>query len=617
MHIVGKSRTQMQLGYSLENEIESDNEVRVIDAFIDTVDMVKCGFKQMKDAKEGRPGYAPQDLCKLYVYGNLNCIRSSRRLARECCRNIEVKWLLNELRPDFRTISDFRKDNSEALVNLFREFNRFIRGKANSELYSVDGSKFRASNSRTRVFTACELDERIARLSIKLEDYLHLLDQNDQTENDIEPGTSDFKSMTKEEILAKIEKTKEKLEQYQQYLNTLHDSGQTQLSLTDPDARIMRTGNGYCVGYNVQTAVDSDHNIADFLVSTSSTDHGLLDPTLAGTRLNHNDGIINATADKGYEKPEDIVACLQNGIIPNVIPPEGKTSYKLETEYISSPISEQMRTSTQPVDIKKMLQSGTIPDALKNVLTDIKVVEKKERIIDDSEYDPKMSIQEYLAEAAKGYFLRDIQEDKVYCPGGQILRRISTRPDNSATYQNKRACEKCPFHDKCTKEKFRRVRFKPRQCRVELREWDTKTTYKTSNASHVTIKKVVSFVFTPIQSYMKQRKCLSEHPFGTIKRAFNGSYFLTRGKRKVAAETALLCLAYNIRHAIKRIGVPELLKAVRAFARMRFLLLFWGLFFDFIHPRKAVMPTYRMVGRLLSDARKDISKKSYFLSLAA
>ena len=379
MHIVGKSRTQMLLGYSLESEIEPDNEVRVIDAFIDALDLKMCGFSQMRDAVEGRPGYDPCDMCKLYVYGNLNCIRSSRRLAKECCRNIEMKWLLNDLRPDFRTISDFRKDNAEGQINLFKEFNRFIRGKGNPELYSVDGSKFKASNSRSRVFTACELDKHIAHLTVKLEDYLSLLDQNDQTDNDQEPDASDFKSMTKAEVLAKIEKTQENLKLYQKYLDTLHESDQTQLSLTDPDANIMRTGNGCCVGYNVQTAVDSEHYLVDFLVSTSSTDHGHLAPTLAEIRKDHEEGIVNATADKGYEKQEDIVACLENGIIPNVIPPEGKDSYKLEVEFDPSPITEQMRTSTRPVDLKKMLQSGIIPDALKHVLSNAAITEKKRK----------------------------------------------------------------------------------------------------------------------------------------------------------------------------------------------------------------------------------------------
>ena len=117
MHIVGKSRTQYQIGYSLENEIEKDNEVRVIDAFVDALDMVKCGFIHAIPASEGRPSYDPRDLVKLYIYGNLNCVRSSRKLAKECKCNIEVKWLLNEFRPDFRTISDFRKDNTNALKN--------------------------------------------------------------------------------------------------------------------------------------------------------------------------------------------------------------------------------------------------------------------------------------------------------------------------------------------------------------------------------------------------------------------------------------------------------------------------------------------------------------------
>ena len=262
---------------------------------------------------------------------------------------------------------------------------------------------------------------------------MSLLDQNDQTDNDQEPDASDFKSMTKAEVLAKIEKTQENLKLYQKYLDTLHESDQTQLSLTDPDAKIMRTGNGYCVGYNVQTAVDSEHYLADFLVSTSSTDHGHLAPTLAEIRKDHEEGIVNATADKGYEKQEDIVACLENGIIPNVIPPEGKDSYKLEVEFDPSPITEQMRTSTRPVDLKKMLQSGIIPDALKHVLSNAAITEKKERTFDDSEYDPKMSIQEYIEEASKGCFIRDLQDDKVYCPAGQILRRAAIRPDNSIT----------------------------------------------------------------------------------------------------------------------------------------------------------------------------------------
>ena len=615
MHIVGKNRTQMRLGYSLESEIEPDNEVRVIDAFVDALDMKKCGFSQMRDAVEGRPGYDPRDMCKLYVYGNLNCIRSSRRLAKECCRNVEIKWLLNELRPDFRTISDFRKDNAEGLVNLFKEFNRFIRGKANPELYSVDGSKFKASNSRSRVFTACNLDEHIAHLTVKLQDYLSLLDQNDLTEDDRAPDASDFKSMTKAEQYAIVERMKEKLARYQDYLNTLHESGQTQLSLTDSDARIMRTGNGYCVGYNVQTAVDSEHYIADFLVSTSSTDHGHLESTLAEIRKGHEEGIINATADKGYEKPEDIVACLQNGIIPNVIPPDGKDSYKLEIEFNPSPITERMRTSTKPVDLKKMLQSGIIPDALKHVLTDAKITEKKERTFDDSEYDPKMSIQEYLAEAAKGFFLRDLQEDKVYCPAGQILRRTSIRPDGSITYQNKKACEKCPFHNKCTKEKYRKVRFKPKQCRVEMRGWNTETHRKTSKQSYVTIKKVVTFVFTPEKRFMEKRKGLSEHPFGTIKRALNGSYFLTRRIEHVKAEIAMLCLAYNLRHAINTIGVPELLKAIRAFAHTRFLFTIWGLFLSFIHPQKTVKQPYHISEWLFSGSVEGIPKQAIFYPL--
>lgn len=669
MYIVGKSRTQLQIGYSLEGEIKADNEVRVIDAFVDALDMVKCGFVRAIPASEGRPGFNPADLVKLYVYGNLNGVRSSRKLAKECTCNIEVKWLLNELEPDFRTISDFRKDNANALKNVFREFNRFIRGKCNSELYSVDGSKFKASNNRDKTFTASELDERIARLTIKIDDYLRQLDAEDQIENNSngskkelldnqasgeeeslnnqvlgeenslnnqvldvlkllnnQPLTKETSTcdqpLTKEELLEIVNKLKERLNNYQNYQDELQKTGKTQISLTDPDAKLMRTNNGYCVGYNVQTAVDIKHYIADFLVVTNSTDHGQMLPTLTNIRQETTGTIINATGDKGYEKPEDIIACLQNGIIPNVIPSRGKDSYKLEIEYEPTMISEAALKSTNPEVISKMLKSGVIPEALKDVLSDVKIIDKKEKITDEFVYDPKMSIQEYLEEAKKGYFIRDIQEDKVYCPAGQILRRAAIRANNAIKYRNKKACEKCPFRNKCTKSNYREVIFQPKQCRVIINGWNKQDTKccqpKRIKTNKLTItKKMVSFVFHPIKRFMDKRKELSEHPFGTIKRTFNGSYYLTRGKKLVEAETAMLCLAYNIRHAVKTIGVPELLKAIRAFARKRVLFSFWGLFFGFMHPRKTVKRAYHMVEWLFSDATLEIPEKAIFCLMVA
>ena len=603
MHKLGSCRTQYQLCYSLENEIEADNEVRVIDAFVDALDMEKCKFLRAIPSKEGRPGYNPRDLLKLYIYGNMNGVRSSRKLEKECRRNIEVKWLLCELKPDFRTISDFRKNNAEPIKTAFHEFNQFIRGKGNPELYSVDGSKFRASNARSKIFTANELDANIARLTIKLEDYLKQLDANDQADDDSADEAPSIHSLTQEEIEEKIVKTRERLEEYRSYLKILLESNQTQISLTDPDARVMRTSKSYVVGYNVQTAVSDEHSIEDFLVSNSSTDHGLMLPSMKNIREETKGAILNVTGDKGYEKPSDMIACLMDGIIPNVIPPTGKNSYTLEIEYEQAEISEEMRKSTQPEDIAKMLKSGVIPDALKDVLSDIQVKEKIETFIEESDYDSKMSLPEYIAKASEGYFLRDIEEDKVICPAGQILRRVAAMADGSVRYCNKKACEKCPYRNRCTNAKYKKVSFKPNQASVFATRWNKQNKdnhgQKRSKSKKTRSKTIVTVVFRPNKEHMGKRKELSEHPFGTLKRSLNGSYFLTRGQKHVEAEVAMLCLAYNIRHAINRIGVPELLRKIRALARALILFFISLILSNLIRVQKVFQASFHKKGEFV------------------
>jgi transposase len=170
----------------LEDYITEENPVRFFDAFVNTLDMKQCGFLRFVPAAEGRPGYNPKDMLKLYVYGYFNRIRSSRSLMKEAHRNLEVMWLINKLTPDFRTISDFRKNNAKALKEVFKAFNRFCDslGLYSKELFAVDGSKFKAVNSKDNNFTLPKLDERIKRLDAQIDEYMKLIETTDAAEHD-------------------------------------------------------------------------------------------------------------------------------------------------------------------------------------------------------------------------------------------------------------------------------------------------------------------------------------------------------------------------------------------------------------------------------------------------
>src|SRR5580692_11102155 len=185
-HIVGPDRTQtLLLPVSLDEYVGHDNPVRFIDAFVDGLDLTASGFARVAPKQTGRPGYAPSDLLKLYIYGYLNRVRSSRRLAAETHRNVEVIWLLRQLKPDFKTIADFRRDNHKAFRPVFRQFVLLCRqldlfGK---DLIAVDGTRIKAVNNKDRNFTRASLSEFIRLADAKLEDYLRRLDQSDVTEN--------------------------------------------------------------------------------------------------------------------------------------------------------------------------------------------------------------------------------------------------------------------------------------------------------------------------------------------------------------------------------------------------------------------------------------------------
>lgn len=352
---------------TLDSMVPWDSMARVIDCFIEHVDLAEMGFSKVEPSYEGRPCYDPKSLLKLLYYGSKNDLRLSRKLAKACEINVEVMWMLGGLTPDFRTISDFRKDNVENLKKLFKEFNRRITVDLKTGFVSIDGSKFKAVNSKDRNFTIMMIDDRIKWLEDHSQEYLRLIEIAD--EEDENEGT-----VTKEELEEKLQKAQERLERYRGYREIMERDNLTQLSLTDAEALLMKNKNGMDVSFNVQTAVESEnHLILDFEVTSHATDHGLIAPTTEGLKQDMGDEVLDAVADKGYDKTEDMVACLENGVIPHVILPDGADSYDLEFPYEEA--SELHPESTNSDELKKCLHAGVIPEAYEGVLEDIEVVE--------------------------------------------------------------------------------------------------------------------------------------------------------------------------------------------------------------------------------------------------
>lgn len=547
-----------------DSMVDPESTARLIDAFVDSLDLSDYGVKEL--ASEGRPPYDPKGLLKLYVYGSDNGIKSSRKLAKSCRVNVEVKWMLGGVEPDFRTIADFRKDNIDSLKKIFNEFNKRLTGAVEWGFTSIDGSKFAACNSKNNNFTKNKLDDRIKWLNGHIEEYLRILDDTDRQE-DFEDNPE---WLTREVIEEKLQEARERLKKYEGYQKIMEENGQSQMSLTDADAKLMKSKNGFVVAYNPQTAVDSEtHLIRDFQMTNQVTDHGLLDSTLEGVR-EESEGIIETVADKGYESEKDMVKCLEDGIIPHVITDDGKDGYELEIWYEEA--DDINAESTDAEDLKKALHAGVIPEAYEDVITDIEVKEVRRKV---SEEEAKVSVEsiygtsEEMMERAKGgYFVRDPERNLVYCPNGEILRQKCIKKNGNIRYANKNACRHCPNRNKCYKGKneWKEIDFTKDCLEKPCKDW-LKTEGKKPDIGgankgkyHFETKKVVRFFLKPDRKKTAERMCLSEHPFGTIKRAMGFSYFLLRGLKKVTGEFALMCLGYNIKRAKKLLGFEKMLE---------------------------------------------------------
>ncbi len=297
----------------LDDWIGEDNPVRAIDAFVDALDLAELGFEGVQPSVTGRPSYHPSVLLKLYIYGYLNRVQSSRRLEREAGRNVELMWLLGRLVPDHKTVADFRKDNGSAIRKVCARFVELCREMGLLAIASVaiDGSKFKAVNNRDRNFTRAKAERRRAQLEESVARYLSQLDTADR-----QPPSEALAAKTTR-LKEKLVKLGEEMQRLQGLEARMLAAPDQQVSLTDPDSRSMATsgrGSGV-VGYNVQVAVDTEHHlIVTHEVTNVGTDRAQLARVAKATKAVLRTDRLEAVADRGYFSGEEILACEQAGI---------------------------------------------------------------------------------------------------------------------------------------------------------------------------------------------------------------------------------------------------------------------------------------------------------------
>jgi transposase len=468
-HVAGQSRYQTTLFPEvLDEAVGRDDPVRVIDAFVDSLDLAGLGFSKVEAEEMGRPPYAPGDLLKLYVYGYLHRVRSSRRLEAETCRNIQVMWLINRLTPSFKTIADFRKGHAKAIVGVCRAFIQFCREQSlfGAELLAIDGTKIAAVASRKRVITPQLLEKMNAVIDRKIAEYLAAMDAADREEPTAAKTAAD--------VAAVIEALKAQKARLRMQARELANRGLKQLVETEPEAKLMRTPHGHAVAYNAQIAVDAKHKlIVAFDLTNEGNDQQQLYPMAVQGKQAVGADQVTAVADTGYSNGEHGARCEQEGI--TAIVPRAVTVNPTGTEYFSR---------------------------------------------DRFSYDPA--------------------SDSWRCPAGATLSLYKTSHTQRKKEYTSAACGSCPLKPRCTKAARRVI---VRDFHEDARE----TMHRRATADPV---------------WMKHRREMAEHPFGTMKWLMAHPRFLLSGLRKATAELALGVLSYNLKRVTNILGVPALLEAL-------------------------------------------------------
>lgn len=326
-HITGTAREQITLfPEAVEDYLSPENPVRFLDAFVNSLDVSSLGFRHAEIQETGRPPYNPKDLLKLYLYGYLNRIRSSRLLERETKRNLELFWLLKRLSPDHKTISDFRRQNAAALREVFKRFVLLCKELElfGNELVAIDSTKFTASNARDRVKDKEQLDTSIAHLTESLSQYVAQLDENDTAdEHDAPPALS------QEQLQQKIASLQQRKEHLEEARKELEENAQKYSSLTDPDCRLMKNERRIEPAYAVHAAVDSKHDlIVDYELTQDAADNNHLSSVALAAKQLLGVETLTVCADAGYYDTVDLKACDDQQITTYVPVPEPKISKK-------------------------------------------------------------------------------------------------------------------------------------------------------------------------------------------------------------------------------------------------------------------------------------------------
>jgi len=469
-HVTGQSRYQATLfPEALDEVIAADNAVRVIDAFVDSLDLARLEFSKVTAEATGRPPYDPRDLLKLYVYGYVNQVRSSRRLEREAGRNVEVIWLINRVTPAFKTIADFRKDHPQAIVAVCRAFTRFCREQSlfGAELLAIDGTKIAAVASRKQVITPEQIKTRDAAIERKIAEYLATMDEADRQEEAPEPAPVD--------VAAAVAALKAQRETLQRQAEELAREGLKQKVVGEPDAKLMRTPHGHQVAYNAQIAVDAKHKlIVAFDLTNDGNDQQQLHPMAVQGKAAVAADTVTVVADTGYSNGEQGARCEQDGITPIV--PRAETVNPKGRQYFS-----------------------------------------------------------------RDQFSYDRESDSWRCPAGETLSLYKTSRTQKKKEYTSKACRTCPLRPQCTKAAQRVIV-------RDFYEDDREAMHQRAMADPI---------------WMKLRREMAEHPFGTMKWLMGHPRFLVRGLKKAKAELALGVLSYNLKRVITILGVPTLLQTLQ------------------------------------------------------
>ena len=338
MLLTGENRSQLQM-MCLEESVALDSYVRVVDAFVDYLNLSSLGFVEKGKSNEGRPAFASESLLKLYYYGYLNRVRSSRRLEREVRTNIEAIWLMKELRPCYKTISDFRKVNSRALKKAFQQLNRFLKseGWLSDFVVAVDGSKFRGQNSKKNNYNEKKVKNHLGYIDRQVEKYLKELDELDQTESEADRDVENRLSIA--ESLEELKDRRTKYERLEEQVKAAHDQGITQISTTDPDARALpKRMMQVEVGYNVVITAERENKLITNYETTNEHDTYALSKAARKAKVVLGVGeekCLKVLADKGFDTGLELKKCSENNI-ETIVAPKKRVSTKKEAGFNKS-----------------------------------------------------------------------------------------------------------------------------------------------------------------------------------------------------------------------------------------------------------------------------------------